>query len=112
MAASVRFPPIADIRPKSQSDGMSAFGRQFVTGTALSVASIAMLFWWGFHFDLFGQKIQLDLPRGGFFLWMVAAAFGGGYAVGGWRTGAAWSGGLLVALGGALLLGLALGNYG
>jgi hypothetical protein len=79
---------------------------------AVAVVSIAMFFWWGLHFQVFGGTFRLDVATVGFFGWIAASAFGAGYMLGGWRSGAMWVGGFLLALAGAGLIGLALGNYG
>ena len=63
---------------------------QAYLGLAVIALSIAGLFWWGFHFQVFGTVIDWagrPIQYGGFFAWIVAGAFGAGYIYGGYRGG-------------------------
>ena len=58
-------------------------------GTIIIVCSLALFFWWGDHFHVFGSKMALNVALVGFFGWIMLAMFGVGYALGGWRAGLA-----------------------
>lgn len=63
---------------------------QAYAGLAIMAVSIASLFWWGFHFQIFDTDIDWvghPIRYGGFFAWMVVGIFGAGYAYGGIRGG-------------------------
>jgi hypothetical protein len=59
-----------------------------VVGGAIIAFSVAMLFWWGFHFQVFGSEIDwLKRPEQlGFVAWLIVGSFGAGFQVGGHRT--------------------------
>lgn len=82
-----------------------------IIGGAIILGSLLAMFWWGFHFGVFGKKIHLSLPFFGFFAWIALGIFGMGYAVGGVRAGFTSTGRFLLLGGGAILLGVAMGNY-
>ncbi|NEX94415.1 hypothetical protein [Caulobacter sp. 17J65-9] len=81
-------------------------------GLTIMVLAIAMFFWWGFHFEVFGQRIRPSLPHLGFIGWLVFGAFGMGFAAGGVRAGVKGAGSLIVLVAVAVAIGVALGNYG
>lgn len=82
--------------------------KQVAIGGLIIGAAVAMLFWWGFHFHVFGSDIDwLKHPAQlGFPAFIVIGGFGAGYLLGGYRTGfkaMAWTAGLLLA---AILIGM------
>lgn len=82
--------------------------RQVILGGLIVVATVAALFWWGFHFQVFGSAIDwLGQPAQlGFPALIAVGAFGAGYCAGGRNTGLkalAWAAGLMLA---AILLGI------
>jgi hypothetical protein len=86
----------------------SANIRRVIIGAFIVAAAVIMLFWWGFHFRIFGSDIDwVKHPAQlGFVAWLVVGAFGAGYQVGGGRAGLkamGWTTGLLVA---AILAGV------
>lgn len=82
-----------------------------LAGCALVAASIAIFFWWGYHFDIWGRRFSTDPAFLGLISWFVVGAFGAGYSVGGLRTGLKWGGLVLVLLAAALGVGVLSGNY-
>ena len=85
--------------------------RQNWIGIGIIILSFAAFFWHGYHFELWGQKLQFRWTSLGWFSWLLLAAFGGGYITGGIKDGikgALTVGSLLL---GALLIGILLGNY-
>jgi hypothetical protein len=83
-------------------------------GVAIMLASIALLFWWGFQFGVFGNKPDLlrrPVAYGGFMGWMVVGMFGFGLGVQGPRSGLKLAAGTLGVLALAFLIGLARGAY-
>jgi hypothetical protein len=83
-------------------------------GVTITAISIATFFWWGVHFEVFGNPIDLvKRPVGtiGFFAWMLAGIFGSGYAAGGIRAGLLAAGTTMLLLGTAVVIGVLSGNY-
>ena len=70
-----------------------------------------MFFWWGYHFDTWGQRFSFDPQFLGFVMWFPAAAFGVGYAAGGARSGLKYGGGVLGLFVAALVVGMLSGSY-
>lgn len=85
--------------------------KQTLIGLAIMVMSVAMFFWWGIHFRLFGHRIVFDMPEFGSMAWLASGMFGVGYVAGGWRSGLMSAAGFLVLAAAALGIGVVLGNY-
>jgi hypothetical protein len=86
-----------------QSPARSSELKRVAVGGLIILAAVAMLFWWGFHFHVFNSDIDwIKRPAQlGFPAFIVVGAFGGGYQLGGYRTGfkaMAWTAGLLLAI--------------
>jgi hypothetical protein len=85
--------------------------RQKIIGLAIMLGSIALFFWWGVHFRVFGMKITFSAAQIGFFVWLLLGMFGVGYAVGGWKSGLKVAGGFGLAVCVAVGIGFARGVY-
>ena len=73
------------------------------TSLSITVGSLCAFFWWGHHFEMFGEEIRFDGLNLGFFAFPLLAIFGSGWGVGGMK------GGLLAAGGVAMLFAIAFG---
>ena len=91
--------------------GSTVEGRRLLVGTALTCGSLALFFWWGFHFRLFGSQITFSALQIGFAGWLVPSLFGFGYAFGGWRAGIKVAGGFSLVMCAAVGIGFARGLY-
>jgi hypothetical protein len=77
-------------------------------GPAIAVGSMAMFFWWGSHFDLFGKDIDYrhePWQTVGHFGWIVLMIFGVAFWLGGIRIGLRVAVGVTILFGGAGLIG-------
>jgi ABC-type amino acid transport system permease subunit len=84
------------------------------TGVAIVAGSIALFFWWGIHFHVFGSKFDVKgrpIETLGFFGWIAAALFGSGYAAGGVRSGLKAVATFLALMAVATILGILRGAY-
>jgi hypothetical protein len=84
--------------------------RQLI-GCAIMFGSISALFWSGFHFKIFGQRIRLDGPSLGFFGCLAIGSFGIGFTASGIRAGLKSVGMFMLLAGGALAVGVMQGHY-
>ncbi len=86
----------------------SARIRRVAIGSAIVAAAVGTLFWWGFHFKVFGSEIDwVKYPAQlGFPAWLIVGSFGAGVQVGGWRAGLKTMGWTTALLGAAILFGV------
>jgi hypothetical protein len=82
-----------------------------LAGVVTMLAALPMLFVWGFAFHLFGHPIRFNWQTVGFFGWIALGLAGLGYTRSGFSGGIRYAGMFVALAGGALMLGVALGDY-
>lgn len=89
---------------------MSSNARAWV-GCAIMAASIALFFWWGYRFDIWGRRFTPDPGFLGLVGWSLVGAFGAGYAVRDARAGFNWAAVILAVVVSAVGVGVLGGHY-
>lgn len=80
-------------------------------GLTIIVISIALFFWWGSHFHVFGTRLVFNAAQIGFFGWLLLGTFGVGFIAGGWRSGLRFAGRVALLFCAAVGVGFATGRY-